>query len=214
MTARRGRRTGRGERGLTLLELVIVIGILVLQVALVLAAIGIVREKEARTLEQLLVVPLERWQLLAGKLMPYGLIASADFLLILGAGLAFFHLWITGSFALLCALTAVYIVTVLALGLLISTLAETQQQSIFAAVAVLIPSILLSGFVFPIEAMPSYVQPIAQLLPLTHYLVIIRGIMLKGVGISLLLPELGALVAIAVVSFTIATVRLRRSLPA
>lgn len=189
-----------------------VIGILVLQVGLVLASAAIVREKEYRTMEQLLAVPLERAQIILGKLLPYALIAFVDFVIILGAGIWVFDLPFAGSAALLIALTAVYVVTILSLGLLISTLAETQQQAIFFSLFILLPSILLSGFVFPIEAMPAYIQPLSALFPLTHYLVIIRGIMLKGVGMGLLWNDLAGLLVLGGLSLGVATLRFRKQL--
>lgn len=189
-----------------------VIGILVMQVGLVLASSSIVREREYQTMEQLLVVPLERYQIILGKLLPYAVIAFTDYLVIMAVGQAAFELPMAGSRALLFVLTALYVMTILGLGLLISTVAQTQQQAIFGSVFVLIPSILLSGFVFPVEAMPSYIQPISQVIPLTHYLEIIRGIMLKGVGIEILSHRALALAGLAAVTLTVATLRFRRSL--
>lgn len=170
-----------------------IIGVVIMQVTLVLGSVGLVREKEQQTIEQLLATPISRFALIAGKLLPYALIAAVDFALVLAVGHLVFELPFRGSAAGIVLLAALYILSLLTLGSLISTLAETQPQAIFMAVFVLIPSVLLSGFVFPVEAMPDWLRPVAWALPMTYYVEGIRALMLKGTGLSGVLRDFLAL---------------------
>jgi ABC-type multidrug transport system ATPase subunit/ABC-type multidrug transport system permease subunit len=188
------------------------IGIVIMQVSLIIASVGFVREKEQRTLEQLLVTPISRLALVGGKLVPYLLIAAVDFAMVLTIGHLVFDLPLRGSFGAIVLLAILFIVALLSLGGLISTLSETQPQAIFMSVFVLIPSILLSGFVFPVEAMPHWLQPVSWLFPLTYYLEAVRGLMLKGVGALTLLRDFGALAGFLVVFGTASLLRMRKRL--
>lgn len=174
----------------------------------VLASMGIVREKELGTLEQLHVTPLRRWQLVVGKLLPYGLIGMIDVFLVVGVAVFWFEVPLLGSFWLLFALSMVFLLTTLGLGLFVSTVSDNQQQAMMTSVFFFVtPMIYLSGFVFPIENMPAVIQPLTYLVPLRYFLVIVRGIFLKGVGLEVLWPQALALLAWGVTILGLATVR-------
>jgi len=156
-----------------------VIGVLIMQIALILTGISIVREREKKTLEQLLVTPISKSSFIIGKLLPYVLIAVADFYLILGVGWSLFELPQPSSHLLLFLLAVVYVAVMISLGLLISLVSKTQQQAMFIAIFIIVPSILLSGFIFPLEAIPDVVRPISYLIPFTYFVEIIRGLLIK-----------------------------------
>ncbi len=171
-----------------------IVALLLLVITTNLSSMGIVREKELGTLEQLNVTPLTRAELVIGKLLPYGLVGLIDVLLVLSVAILWFHIPMRGSYILLFAMTLVYLVSTLGLGLFVSTISNTQQQAMMTTTFFfLIPMMLLSGFVFPIENMPAAVQAITYLIPLRYFLVILRSIFLKGVGLETLWPEALAL---------------------
>jgi ABC-2 type transport system permease protein len=188
-----------------------VLALVLLIVTANLAAMAIVREKELGTLEQLNVTPLRRWELIVGKLLPYGLIALVDVLLVVAVAVLWFEVPLRGSFALLFAMSLLYVLSTLALGLFISTISDTQQQAMMTATFFfLTPMIYLSGFIFPIENMPAIIQPFTYLIPLRYFLVIVRGIFLKGIGLDLLWPQAAALGAWGAVVLSLAVVRSRK----
>ena len=188
-----------------------VLALILLVVTANLASMAIVREKELGTLEQLNVTPLRRWELIAGKLLPYGLIALVDVLLVVAVAVFWFEVPLRGSFALLFAMSLVYVLCTLALGLFISTISNTQQQAMMTATFFfLTPMIYLSGFIFPIENMPAVIQPFTYLIPLRYYLVIVRGIFLKGIGLEVLWPQALALGAWGAGMLTLAVMRSRK----
>ncbi|MCG6871362.1 MAG: ABC transporter permease [Gammaproteobacteria bacterium] len=190
-----------------------VVGVLIMQVALILTGTAVVREKENHTLEQLIVSPLSKSGFVAGKTLPYVLIALADFYLVLALSTWLFGLPFPGSAQWpLLVLALLYVGGLIALGLAISTISQTQQQAIFLSIFFLIPSILLSGFIFPVEAMPSYVQPIAWVLPFTYFIEVIRGLLLKGNGIADLYPHYLALLGFAAGFIALSIARFRRYL--
>ena len=171
-----------------------VLALILLVVTANLASMAIVREKELGTLEQLNVTPLRRWELIVGKLLPYGVIALVDVLLVVAVAVFWFEVPLRGSFALLFAMSLVYVLCTLALGLFISTVSHTQQQAMMTATFFfLTPMIYLSGFIFPIENMPAIIRPFTYLIPLRYYLEIVRGIFLKGIGLEVLWPQAAAL---------------------
>jgi len=173
-----------------------VLALLLLAVTTNLSSMGIVRERELGTLEQLNVTPLGRTELVIGKLLPYGLVGLFDVLLVLAVAVFWFEVPMRGSVWLLLALTLVYLLTTLGLGLFVSTISTTQQQAMMTTTFFfLIPMIYLSGFVFPIENMPEAIQPVTYLIPLRYFLVILRSIFLKGVGLETLWPQALALAA-------------------
>jgi ABC-2 type transport system permease protein len=158
------------------------IGIVIMLVVLTLSA-GLVREKEQQTLEQLLATPISRPALVIGKMIPYGMIAALDFAVVTVLARAVFALPFRGSLLAIVSLAVLFILALLALGAFISTLSETQIQANFMAVFVIVPSVLMSGFVFPIEAMPRWLRPVAWSLPMTYFVDAIRGLTLKGAAV-------------------------------
>ncbi|HET7698766.1 MAG TPA: ABC transporter permease [Vicinamibacterales bacterium] len=185
-----------------------VLALLLLLVTANLAAMAIVREKELGTLEQLNVTPLRRWELIVGKLLPYGVIAFIDVLLVTAVAVLWFEVPFRGSFALLLGTSMLYVICTLGLGLLISTISDTQQQAMMTATFFfLTPMIYLSDFIFPIENMPRVIQYATYVIPLRYFLVIVRGIFLKGIGLDLLWPQAAALAAWGGVVLTLAVAR-------
>jgi ABC-2 type transport system permease protein len=171
-----------------------IVALLLLVVTTNLSSMGIVREKELGTLEQLNVTPLTRVELIVGKLLPYGMVGLIDVVLVLSVAIFWFHIPMRGSYVLLFSMTLVYLLSTLGLGLFVSTISSTQQQAMMTSTFFfLMPMMLLSGFVFPIENMPAAVQPVTYLIPLRYFLVILRSIFLKGVGLETLWPQALAL---------------------
>ncbi|MDQ7043719.1 MAG: ABC transporter permease [Sulfurimonas sp.] len=156
-----------------------VIGVLIMQIALILTGISVVREREKNTLEQLLVTPMSKMAFIIGKIFPYTIIAILDFYLILGVGWLFFDLPFPDSQGALFLLAFIYVAVMISLGLLISLISQTQQQAMFMAIFIIVPSILLSGFIFPLEAIPEYIRPVSYLIPFTYFAEIIRGLLIK-----------------------------------
>jgi ABC-2 type transport system permease protein len=189
-----------------------VLALVLLVITTMLTAMAIVREKELGTLEQLNVTPLKRWELILGKLLPYAIIGIVDVLLVLAVAILWFEVPMRGSPALLFGLSLFYILNTLALGLLVSTLSETQQQAMMTtAFFVMMPMVYVSGFIFPIENMPAAIQPMTYLVPVRYYLEIVRGILLKGVGIDVLWPQAAALLGLGALILVIAVMRSRKT---
>ena len=188
-----------------------VLALVLLVVTANLASMAVVREKELGTLEQLNVTPLRRWELIAGKLLPYGVIAMVDVLLVVAVAVFWFQIPLRGSFLLLFAMCMVYVLCTLALGLFISTISNTQQQAMMTATFFfLMPMLYLSGFIFPIENMPEIIQAFTYLIPLRYFLMIVRGIFLKGIGLELLWPQAAAMAAWGIVVLALAVARSRK----
>lgn len=188
------------------------VGLILQFLTVILTATAIVRERERGTIEQLIVTPLTGAELIVGKLAPYVLIAFIDTLLILAGGVLLFGVPINGSLPLLLLLSALFLVTNLALGLLISTVAGTQQEAIIFALFYNLPSIFLSGFIYPVAAMPRALQLISYAIPLRYFLIVVRGIVLKAVGVAQLWTEIIALSIFAVVVITAAATRFQKRL--
>lgn len=189
-----------------------VIGTLVLVTVVNLTAFAIVREREIGTLEQLLVTPIRPLEFILGKTLPFFLIGLTEVALVAGVGKLWFKVPFVGNPWLLLAGTCLFLVSTLAIGLLISTLCSTQQQAFASNFFVLNPMFILSGFSFPISSMPQPLQWLTLLDPLRYYLVIIRGTFLKGVGLAILWPQMAALAAIAALLLTASVLRFRKSL--
>jgi len=185
-----------------------IVALLLLVITTNLSAMAIVREKEIGTLEQLNVTPLARWELITGKLLPYAFIGIIDVILVLIVAIYWFEVPLRGSIPLLFAMCIVYLICTLGLGLFVSTISQTQQQAMMTTIFFFItPMMYLSGFIFPIENMPAVIQPLTYLIPLRYFLVILRGIFLKGVGLEILWPQALALLAWGMVVLTLATLR-------
>jgi len=175
-----------------------VLGLVLLVITSNLTALSIVREREAGTLEQVMVTPVRAWELMLGKLVPYALVATFDLLLVLAVVLFWFQVPLRGSFLFLLGSALLFLLTCLGLGLVVSTVSRTQQQAQMTIFLVIFPSIILSGFMFPIENMPDWMQPLTYAIPLRYFLVIIRAVMLKGSGLPELWPNVLALALFAV----------------
>ncbi|MDQ2645302.1 MAG: ABC transporter permease [Myxococcota bacterium] len=188
------------------------VGVILTMTMVMLTSMAIARERERGTLEQLIVSPVKRLELVLGKIAPYVVIGYVQMTLILSAGSFVFDVPLSGSLTLLYALAFVFIAANLALGLFFSTLAKTQQQAMQMSFFFLLPNILLSGFMFPFEAMPRPAQLLAEALPLTHFLRIVRGITLKGAFFSDLARELGFLAVILGVLIVLASTRFSKKL--
>jgi len=167
-----------------------IVALLLLVVTTNLSAMAIVREKEVGTLEQLSVTPLARWELIAGKLLPYALIGILDVILVLVVAIYWFEVPMLGSIPLLFGMCLIYLMSTLGLGLFVSSISQTQQQAMMTTIFFfLMPMIYLSGFIFPIENMPDWIQPLTYLIPVRYFIEILRGIFLKGVGLETLWPQ-------------------------
>ena len=188
------------------------IGIILQLVLLFLTSFSIVRERELGTLEQLFVTPVSRAGLLFGKLLPYAIMAFGEMLIVLVLMVAVFGVRIQGSMLLLAALSALFIVTSLGLGLLISTIAKTQLQAIQIAFLIMMPSVLLSGFMFPRAEMPTPIYWIGAVLPVTYFIEILRGIILRNADAIDLVPHVAGLAACCVVILTLSLSRFRKQL--
>lgn len=188
------------------------IGMILQLLTTMLTATAIVRERERGTIEQLIVTPIRPWELIVGKSVPYVLIAMFNTVEVLVVGTLWFDVPVRGSVSLLMALAALFLLTSLGIGLLISTLAHTQQEAMMLSWFTLLPTVFLSGFFFPLAAMPTALQLVSFLIPLRYFLIIIRSILLKGVGASSLSSEILALAVIGALVMTAASLRFRKRL--
>jgi len=190
-----------------------VLAMVLMLVTLILPSMAVVREKEIGTLEQISVTPLQPWQLIVGKLVPFAIIGIFDTLLITGAARVIFGVPLHGSLLLLVGLTTLYLLNTLGLGLLMSTIVRNQQQAMMgSSFALMIPMIYLSGLIFPIENMPRIFQLVSRVIPVTYYANILRGVFLRGSGIDVLWPDALALVGLGLLTLTLASLRFRKSL--
>ena len=188
------------------------IGIIMLFLCVVLTSTAIVRERERGTIEQLIVTPIRSGELLVGKLAPYVLLAFVDTIEILVLGVLLFGVPIAGSIPLLLAASALFLITPLGIGLLISTAAKSQQEAMLLSLFFLLPNIFLSGFFFPIAAMPGWLQGVTYAFPLRYFLTIVRGLILKGAAVPELWPELIAMFVYGMVVMTLAASRFHKRL--
>lgn len=188
------------------------IGLVLQFQATLLTSSAIVRERERGTIEQLIVTPIQPYELMLGKILPY----AAVELLVVGEVLLVGTLWfgvpIRGSLPLLIGIACLFLVSTLALGLLISTIARTQFEAFQLSFLTLLPSVFISGFIYPIDAMPAVLQLISGVIPLTYFLVVVRGIIIKGVGVESLLPQILALAAFGSILLAVASARFRKRL--
>jgi ABC-2 type transport system permease protein len=188
------------------------VGVILTMTLVMFTAMAIARERERGTLEQLIVSPIRSVELTVGKILPYIAVGYLQMSLILGVGSLVFKVPIVGSLGLLYLLSVFFIAASLAVGLLFSTIAKTQQQAMQMSFFFLLPNILLSGFMFPWEAMPAPAQWLATILPLTHYLRVVRGIVLKGASFVELSTELIWLAGITLVLIIVASMRFQKKL--
>jgi ABC-2 type transport system permease protein len=188
------------------------VGVILTITMVLVTAMAIVRERERGTLEQLIVTPITNTELMLGKLAPYVGVGLVQMTTVLLLGRFVFEVPLTGNVLLLFGIAFVFIVASLALGLLVSTLVRTQQQAMQASFFFVLPNILLSGFMFPRQAMPVVFQWIGAFLPLTHFLKVLRGILLKGVGVPELWKEMLILLAFAIVLIALSVRRFHKTL--
>ncbi len=174
-----------------------VIGAIIMLICLLLTALAIVREREAGTLEQLMVTPLSAGELIAAKTLPFALIGLFDLVLVTGIALFWFRIPFRGNFFVLLLASVLYLISALGIGLLISTISRTQQEAFMSSFLVFMPTILLSGFMFPVSSMPRLFQEITLVNPMRHYLEIVRGVFLRGAPFDALWTQFLALFVIA-----------------
>jgi ABC-2 type transport system permease protein len=187
-------------------------GVVLTMTAVLITALAITREHESGTMENLLSMPTRPLEVLIGKIIPYILVGYIQMMLILAAAHFVFRVPMVGSLVLLLVVALVFIVANLAMGITFSTLAQNQRQALQMAFFFFLPSIMLSGFMFPFRGMPHWAQAIGEILPLTHFLRIVRGIVLKGNGLEDVIRQLWQIALFAVVALTIGVKRYRRTL--
>lgn len=189
-----------------------VIAMLIMLATLTLTSMAIVREKEVGTIEQIMVTPISSTEFILGKTVPFAIIGYIDVTLVTLVGVFWFDVPIRGSLLLLFGATGLYLMSCLGIGLVISTISSTQQQALMGSFFFYLPSVLLSGFMFPIRNMPEPVQWLTYLNPLRYFLVVVRGIFLKGVGVAILWPQLLALALLGVAVLAFASSRFKKTL--
>ncbi len=189
-----------------------VIGMILYFITTLLTASSIVRERERGTIEQLIVTPIRSWELVVGKILPYSILALIDMVEVLVIGHWWFKVPIKGDLGLIFALSGLFLISSLGIGLFASTVANTQQEAFITVMVTMLPSLFLSGFFFPLEAMPQFLQYVSAIVPLRYYLIIIRALLLKGVGLPALQNEVIALAIFAVVIMGVAALRFRKRL--
>ena len=188
-----------------------VIANIVLIITMVLSSMAVVREKEIGTMEQIIATPIAKTEFILGKTIPFVIIGFIDVAMITAVAYFWFHVPLRGSLLLLFGATSLFLMSTLGFGLFISTISHTQQQAMMSAFFFVFPTMLLSGFAFPIENMPEPVQWFTLINPLRYYLIIIRGVFLKGIGIDILWPELLGLLLIGTAILMFAVQRFKKT---
>ena len=188
-----------------------VLAMILMVMTMLLTAMAIVREKELGTIDQLVVTPVRAWQIVAGKMVPFTVIGFLDMVLVLAVCVFWFGVPVKGGVGLLFLLSLLFLLNTLGLGLFVSTVSSTQQQAMLTVMFfIMMPFIYLSGFAFPIENMPVPIQHVTQVIPLRHFLVILRGIFLKGVGLDVLWPQALALLGLGLAVLAASALRFRK----
>jgi ABC-2 type transport system permease protein len=188
------------------------IGLILQMQATLLTSSAIVRERERGTIEQLIVTPIRPYELIVGKILPYALVALLITLEILIIGTLWFGVPIRGSLLLLLGISCLFLLSALGIGLLISTVAQTQQEAFLLTFLTMFPSVFLAGFIYPIAAMPKFLQYVSGVIPLTYFLVVVRGIVIKGVGAPALTSQIIALAIFGAALIALASARFRKRL--
>jgi ABC-2 type transport system permease protein len=188
------------------------VAMILFQTATSLTALAIVKERERGTIEQLIVTPIRSWELIIAKIIPYILVSFANTILIMAVGTFLFGVPMRGSLVLLFSLVGLYLLPTLGLGLLISTAAKTQQQAQLMTMPIMLPSMLLSGVFFPTSSLPVFLQMVGNLLPLTYFVYILRSIVVKGVGLNMIMPQVIALTIFAILLLGLAARRFQKTL--
>ena len=188
------------------------LGFIVYQVTLMVAALGVARERELGTLEQLMVTPLRRLELLSGKAAPALIVAAIDFVIMWAIVVTVYGVPMRGAFVLLFALSLLFITAEIGWGLTLSTLSRTQQQAVLLVFVMALIDVSFSGYLVPVERMPPVLQALSQLFPLQHFLVILRQVMLRGADLAVVMPQVLALIGLGIGSGAVAMISLRRRL--
>jgi drug efflux transport system permease protein len=189
-----------------------VIGSLTLVLVTTLTAFAVVREREIGTLEQIMVTPIRPWEFILGKTVPFFLIGLLDVSLIAAVGTLWFQVPLRGSVGVLLAGTVLFLLCMLGAGLLISTVSSTQQQAMVTAFFFIMPAVIFSGFGFPISTMPQWLQYLTYLNPLRYFLVVLRGVYLKGIGFPILWPQMASMAALGFALLTLSVARFHKAL--
>ena len=189
-----------------------VIALIIMLTCLMVTSMAMVREREVGTIEQLMVTPIRPLELVLAKMIPASAIGIGQMFLVTAVGVLWFHVPIKGAFPFLFLCTCVYLLSVLGIGLFISTISKTQQQAMMASFFFFQPAILLSGFATPIENMPRFFQYITYASPLRYFLVIVRGVFLKGVGLEVLWPQVLALLILGLAILLFSAMRIKKRL--
>ncbi len=187
-------------------------GLILVFIGTLITSLGVVRERQAGTLEQLAVMPLRPWDVIGGKIVPYLCVAIVDMVIIVLVGMGLFGVPFVGNVGIFAFGTLLFLLVTLGLGVLISTLSENQGQAIQLAFMIMLPQVLLSGFIFPISSMAAGVRWIAYILPLSYFVEIARGVMLKATPITALWAPLGMLALLGTAALSLAIVRFRKDL--
>jgi len=186
------------------------VGVILQMITTMLTSMAIVRERERGTLEQLMVTPVKPIELMIGKIVPYIAVAFFELIIVFVAGFLIFRVDFAGNILLLFLLSVLFLMSSLGIALLISTVSDNQQQAMQLAVFTIVPSILISGFVFPTDAMPIPIRAVSYFLPLTYFIEILRGIWLKGIGLLILWPQVLALFGYAVIVLALSALRFKK----
>ena len=189
-----------------------VIGLILSAIMGIVTSTAVVRERERGTIEQLIVTPIQSWELILGKILPYTILGLFDTVEVITVGHFWFGVPVRGSFLLIGILSSVFLLSGLGIGLFASTVANTQQEAMLTVFMTILPSIFLSGFIYPIEAMPMVLQWISYAIPLRYFLSIIRALMLKGVGLESILPDVIMMTIFGIVIMGAAALRFRKRL--
>ena len=190
-----------------------IMGLILVAIITVLMTMAIVKEREIGTLEQLIVTPIKPWQLIIGKTIPFIMVGFIDSLVAIAVMVLWFGIVIKGSFIFLLFASLIFVLSILGIGLFVSTISKTQQQAMMVAqFGLLLPMIYLSGFAFPIENMPGWLQPVTYLIPLRYYIIILRGIILRGASFVELLPDTIMLLVLGVVILAASVFRFKKKL--
>ena len=189
-----------------------VIGMILFAITSILTATAVVRERERGTIEQLIVTPIQPWELVIGKIVPYVILAFIDTLEVLAIGHWWFGMPVRGDLNLILACSGLMLLSGLGIGLFVSTIANTQQEAMLTVFMTMLPSIFLSGFFFPLESMPVILQWVSYIIPLRYYLVIIRALLIKGVGVEAIWNEIIPLIVFGLVIMTAAAFRFHKRL--
>ncbi|MFC2084750.1 ABC transporter permease [Bacteroidota bacterium] len=190
-----------------------IVGLLLSIITLILTSLAVVKEKEIGTLEQLIVTPIKPYQLIAGKLIPFAILGFAAITIVITAMIVIFGIYPKGSVLFLFLSAFIFILSTLGFGLFISTISKTQQQAMMLAIfGIMMPMVFLSGFAFPIENMPEIVQFLTYLVPLRYFMTIIRGVILKGIGLYELWGELIILMGMGIIVLTLSAIKFKRRL--